>query len=116
VWVFEMEARSRRGVTVARLRGATVRLRPILPGSLFSREFGAAGVVERCEVVLHDLPQERWRNLPVFVAQDVPYGRDLCPRIEPLQQSAVNKEMEPQNTPDTQTTQAETGLIFYPNK
>jgi hypothetical protein len=52
----------------------------------------------------------------VFVAQDVPYGRDLCPRIEPLQQSAVNKEMEPQNTPDTQTTQAETGLIFYPNK
>jgi hypothetical protein len=52
----------------------------VQPRGLNPCEFGAAGLVERCKVVLDDLPQERRRNLPVFVAQDVPHGCDLPPR------------------------------------
>jgi hypothetical protein len=62
----------RRGVV-----GATYLLPSVLAllGGLLSGEFRAAGRVQWCQVVLHDLPQERRRNLPVFVAQYVP---DRC--------------------------------------
>jgi hypothetical protein len=49
-------------------RGTSAALLLVLLGGLFARQFDAAGRVQRCQVVLHDLPQERRRNLPVFVA------------------------------------------------